>query len=338
MKLPPARIDAFLRAPDAATTLALLYGPDAGLMAERSKKLLTAVTDPDDPFSTVELPYEKIKADPALLADEMAAISFSRKRRFIKVKGAAASLDKPIQEILSAHKSDTFVLFCAEDLPPASSLRKFFETTPHAASLPCYTDDATSIRTLITSTLQPLFQCEPGVVEYLQQCFSGDRLVIRNELEKLCLFVQGSSHLALADVQKVVRPSGEISFNDINHAVASCDARKIEASVRQALLDGVSPIAILRALGNYFLKLHYLKGQVTSGMTEDAAIEGLRPPVFFKDKPLLKRHVNQWPLTGIAKVLSLLERTERDCKQTGSPAELLTKQLVAALPFYCNAR
>lgn len=333
MKIPPARIDAFIKSPDKAVTAALLYGPDAGLLTERSKLLAKAITDMNDPFSYTEFSYDKIKADPALLADEIAALSFSQNRRFIKIKDAAAQLDKSVKEVLENAKGEAFVLFCASDLPPASTLRKFFESAPYAAALPCYVDDQASIRSLIAQTLQP-FSCEPGVVDYLQQCFSGDRLVIRSELEKLCVYLGDKNELSLRDVKAIVKPSAEFSLNDISYAIASCDAAKAEKIIKQALQEGTSMIAILRVLGMYFLRLQWLKGMVAQGMSEDKAIDSLRPPVFFKDKPLVKRHLTSWTAEGINKVLMVLEQAEKECKRTSMPADIIGRQLLLSLPFY----
>ena len=49
-------IDAYLAKPDAGRPIALLYGPDAGLIRERADALIaTAVDDPSDPFSLVRI-------------------------------------------------------------------------------------------------------------------------------------------------------------------------------------------------------------------------------------------------------------------------------------------
>src|SRR3954466_15813867 len=49
-------VDIFLKAPDPARPIILLYGPDAGLVRERADALAaSAVDDPSDPFSLVRL-------------------------------------------------------------------------------------------------------------------------------------------------------------------------------------------------------------------------------------------------------------------------------------------
>ncbi|MBX9726039.1 MAG: hypothetical protein K2X09_02130, partial [Rickettsiales bacterium] len=60
-----------------------------------------------------------------------------------------------------------------------------------------------------------------------------------------------------------------------------------------------------------------------AGMSIDAAIEGLRPPVFFKAKPLLKAHASRWSSAACAVALAKLQLLELDSKRYGD--ESLTR-------------
>ena len=51
MKIPPARQDAFLRAPDPAIVAILFYGPDGGTIRERADQIMRAVVGARSPKS-----------------------------------------------------------------------------------------------------------------------------------------------------------------------------------------------------------------------------------------------------------------------------------------------
>jgi len=75
VKLPPARLSAFLVKPDAAIRAALFYGPDAGLVRERADRLATAIVpDRRDAFRIADLAAAAFAADPARLHHEAAAL------------------------------------------------------------------------------------------------------------------------------------------------------------------------------------------------------------------------------------------------------------------------
>src|ERR1700758_363729 len=78
-------IDAFLARPDPARPVVLLYGPDAGLVRERAEALLvSAVDDPNDPFSLVRLDGDELSAEPSRLVDEAMTIPLFGGRRAIR--------------------------------------------------------------------------------------------------------------------------------------------------------------------------------------------------------------------------------------------------------------
>ncbi|HUG63375.1 MAG TPA: DNA polymerase III subunit delta, partial [Methylomirabilota bacterium] len=78
--------DRVVAAPPASVTFYLVYGQDAGLVAERSARLAAALSDSADPFSLIRLDAATLTADPSRLADEAYAVSMFGGRRAIVVR------------------------------------------------------------------------------------------------------------------------------------------------------------------------------------------------------------------------------------------------------------
>ena len=51
----------------------------------------------------------------------------------------------------------------------------------------------------------------------------------------------------------------------------------------------------------------------------DAVIQGLRPPVFFRQIPILTRHAQNWNTEALVKALRLLINAELACKTSDLP-------------------
>ncbi len=93
MKLQGARIESFVKAPDPDIRAVLIYGPDSGLVRERATLLTKAIVeDPLDPFLVVEFTGAALRSDPALLADEAAAIALMGGRRVVRFRDVPDSL------------------------------------------------------------------------------------------------------------------------------------------------------------------------------------------------------------------------------------------------------
>src|ERR1051325_3174644 len=74
--------DRYVANPPKGLAIALVYGPDAGLVQERAEKLLKSVVpDLTDAFNASDLNEDALLADPARLADEAAALSMMGGRR-----------------------------------------------------------------------------------------------------------------------------------------------------------------------------------------------------------------------------------------------------------------
>src|SRR6185437_13779323 len=121
--------------------IALVYGPDAGLVQERAEKLLKSVVpDLTDPFNVSDLSEAVLLNDPARLADEAAAISMMGGRRVVRVRGASNDLADLFESFLDDPPGDALVVVEAGDLNKGTGLRKLFEADKAAAAIACYAD------------------------------------------------------------------------------------------------------------------------------------------------------------------------------------------------------
>ena len=124
MKITAAHVERFLRRPDPAVVCTLVYGPDQGLVRERAETLVRHVAgDLDDPFRVVELTAVAVANDPARLADEAAALSFSGGLRVVRVRAANDGLAKVFEDFLAGARDDAHVVVEAGHLGTARRAR-----------------------------------------------------------------------------------------------------------------------------------------------------------------------------------------------------------------------
>jgi len=58
---------------------------------------------------------------------------------------------------------------------------------------------------------------------------------------------------------------------------------------------------------------------VANGSSIEQVIQSARPPIFFKQVPVMTRHLNQWKTEAIVKALKLLVQAELACKTSDLP-------------------
>lgn len=323
MKVAPRQVESFLRKPDPAARAVLVYGRDAGQAHERLATLVGAVLeDPGDPFRLSSLAAAAVAKDPAILRDEAAALSFTGGRRVVRVLGASDALANAFQAFLEAPVGEALVLLEAGDLGTRSSLRRLFETSPRAAAIPCYGDEGHALESLLRESLAG-FTLAPEARAYLLSHLGADRLLTRRELEKLVLYAEGKDTIALEDAVAAVGDSSALALEDAAYAAGQGQREALEEALERLHLEGASPIAILRTASQHFLRLHLVRGHMEKGKAADAAIQALRPAVFFKRRPAFHAQLTRWPLAALSRTLELLAEREAACKSSGMPAKTL---------------
>jgi DNA polymerase III subunit delta len=331
MKIPFKQIESFVKTPDKAVRVILVYGPDDGLMRERAKTIgLSVVKDYNDPFNVAVLSTDLLNGDPTRLNDEAGAISMMGGDRLVRVEDAGDKLTVLIKDYLKNPFPQALVILEAGELGPRSSLRKLCEAAKNAAAIPCYIDDERDLARLIREAIPG--GIDQDAVSWLAANISGNRMKVRSELEKIITYKGDEKNaITLADVQACCGEAGARSLDDLVYNVGKQNAEKALQTYNQLLEEGVNFVVILRSLQNHFRRLHITKAHMETGMSSDEAMKFLQPPVFFKQEQDFRAQAMKWPMKSLDRVLNRLMDLEAQCKQTNAPAETLCAQAVLSI-------
>ncbi|MFP4314031.1 MAG: DNA polymerase III subunit delta [Alphaproteobacteria bacterium] len=334
MKIPFRDIESFVVAPNPAACVILIYGPDSGLMRERSNIIgKTVVDDLHDPFNVCVLSQDGLNDDPARLGDEANAMSMMGGKRLIRIEDAGDKCTQIIKEYLENPNTDALILLEGGDLGPRSSLRKLCETAKNAAALPCYVDDERGLSQIIRQHIQSEnLQIDRSAVEWLAANISGNRQKVRAELEKLVIYKgREQSPITLEDAQNICGQAGAQNFDDLANFTGGNNPDAALKSFNTLMDEGIAEIAVLRVLQNHFRRLHLAKALMQEGSSADDAMKNLRPPVFFKQQNIFKLQLNRWSHDKLEKILDKLSELEAQSKKTGTPVRTLCAQAVLSI-------
>ena len=330
MKITAKRINPFLAAPPPEIRAVLLYGPDSGLVRERAGHLVAnVVDDASDPFRVAEFAAAALHDDPAKLADEAAAMSLTGGRRVVRVREATDTVAETVADFLDGVAGDTLVLIEAGELAARSKLRKLFEAHARAAALACYADEGGTLAAVIRDTLGAHGVTADGdAIAYLTDNLGADRMITRSELEKLALYVDDGGTASLADALACVGDSAQIGLDNLTFAAGGGDHAGAARALSRLALDGVAPVAALRALLRHLQRLHLVAGQAAQGGRVEQAVASLRPPVYFKRLDGFRAQARAWRPAHLVTAMDLVSEAELDCKTTGLPAAPIAARAV----------
>ncbi len=253
-------------------------------------------------------------------------------RRVVRVREAADTLSKMLQFVLEGPGRDNLIVLEAGDLGKNSSLRKLAETAPRVAAIACYADGPRDIAILLRDTLS---RHRIGITEeasaYLIDHLGGDRMMTRQEIEKLTLLAGDGGRLTLGDIIASSGDTSALETEDVVYDALDGHASAVDGALTRLFLEGQAPVAILRAAQRHAQRLHLASGQVADGEAADSVMRGLRPPIFFKYADRFRRQIDDWPPERSQRLLRLLTQAELDCKRTGFPDETICRHALTTL-------
>jgi DNA polymerase-3 subunit delta len=328
MKISAGKLAGFLRRPDPSLRAVLVYGPDRGMVREHASTLLTAAGgDPADPFAHVELTAENLKRDPARLADEAASLTFSGRRRTVRLRDAGDDVAAPLEAWLESGGGGGFVVIEGGDLGKRSSLRRLVEDSPVAAAVPCYPDEPTDLGVLVRDTLAGGgLAIDDDAAARLTELLAGDRAAIRGELEKLAVYAGETKVVTIDDVAACIGDGAAASIDAIADAACGGQPGTLLAALDRAFAEGISAVLIVRGTARHVQRLWTVAARIADGEPTDKAMTALRPPVFFKSRESFRRQVRAWTPDRLGLALDILTEAEIDCKSSATPADLMCER------------
>ena len=298
----------------------LLYGPEPTITRFRfeviAKKIVNDLTDP---FLVSQLSSEKIKEDKAILTDEFYSIAMLGGRRLIMIKDCDANTVQALKILLSdpqyGRKSDNFILIQGGDMDKSSALRKLVEESQFLMAIPCYEEDATSLRKSISELFaENDIIAENEIINLMVKNFGKDRNLIANEVSKIKNYVGDENKLSLEIFKKITSSNQDENLQDFAVQFASKNYEWCFLRAEKAFEGGNESILLVRNLINYFSKLYNAKVSIeNSGKSVEEAVKSAQ--IFYKIEADFRRNLQSLSLKFIAKSLQSFEKLEINLKK-----------------------
>ncbi|MFC3714490.1 DNA polymerase III subunit delta [Sphingoaurantiacus capsulatus] len=282
-----------------------------------------------------------LKEDPGRLPDEAAAVSMFGDKRVIRVDGAGDESVEAISLLLGATAAGNPAVIVAGNLRKGSKLLALIEDAPNAAGVISYEADARDAgRNLEEVAGEMGLQLMREVAPRLAAACNNDRRLIRRELEKLALYVDATpeapQRLTVEHLAEVGAAVDDAEFGPLVDAVAGGRAAMADQQLTKLTAQGVAGIAQLRAVARRLWLLADLRTTVDNGMSPQAAVDGARPPVFWKEKERVTTQLQRWREPMLRNALERLFATERDIKKSGTAGDVLASQALLAIAAMGN--
>ncbi len=330
-----AAVPSFLKSPNPDCRAVLLYGPDAGLVAERASALaqVFARKGPGE-TEVVRLDDRDLAEDGGRLEVELRTLPMFAARNVVRV-AAGARLDVPSLKSLLAEPFDNPLIVEAGNLRPDSGLRKLFEAHKSAVALPCYSDERTLAGLIDAELAEAGLSIDSETRVYLMTRLGADQALSRSEVAKLALYASGGKSVSHDDIEAIVGDAAETALENFVYAASAGDPGQALSELQRLGAAGTETSSALVALGRHFTQLHRVASAQAGGASPEQAVKSLKPRPHFKREPVFLVHCRRWGPARLAHALPLIQeairRTRRSPELEGAFAERLVLTLTSKI-------
>jgi DNA polymerase III subunit delta len=318
-----ADVDRFIARPDPARPIILVFGPDSGLVHERTEALIAAaVEDPRDPFALARIDGDTLADEPERLVEEAHTVPLFGGRRAVWVKAGGRNFTASVERVIAAPPgADCRIVIEAGDLKRSAPLRALCERAPNAAALPCYADSGRDLNRLIDEEMRDSgLSIAPDARAALTALIGGDRGTSRSELRKLALYAHGRSGIGLDDVLAVVADASALTLDAIVDAAFAGKMQDIEVNFAKARSTGVAPGPLVSAAIRQASALHRLRLTVDQGRSVGDVVEAAGPAIHFSRKALVQTALSLWSAKRLERMIAQLGDTALEVRQRANLA------------------
>ena len=230
--------------------------------------------------------------------------SFFSKLKLIIITRISEKIIKLIDELLDKEIEDTKIILNAQTLEKKSKLRSFFEKEKNLICVPFYKDNNSTLSQLANNFFKSKkISISQEVINLIVERSSGDRINLNNELNKISLFLLNKEKVNIEDVIKLTNLAENYSISELADNCLSKNINKINKIFNENVFSIEDCMLIIRTLLTKSKRLLEIKKINKSSNNVEEVISNYRPPIFWKDKEIVKVQISKWGQRDIEKLI-----------------------------------
>lgn len=166
-------------------------------------------------------------------------------------------------------------------------------------------------------------------VRFIVQIVGNDLQKIKNELEKLEIYIKDSKAVSLEDVRRVVGDFREFSPFDLAEAIGHRDGQKAFLVLARLLQEGEEPVGLIGAIAWNMRRLLRAKAMQASGIGYEEIKKRLN--VLWLHSASFMEQMNRFSEAELKEALGALLQADRQLKTGGQDARLVLDGLILKL-------
>ena len=280
--------------------LILLYGSNQGHKNQVIKELFVKVFN----GQISRLDESEILNNYEEFISSLINKSLFEDHKLIIVSRTSEKIIKLVNEILERNVENTKIILNSDNLEKKSKLRALFEKEKNLTCVPFYEDNERNLSLLAQTFFRKKnIKVSQEIFNLLVGRYRGDRANLFNELNKIEILSITKKNIDLDDILKLTNLSENYSVFELVENYLAKNKRQVSKILNENNFANEECILILRTILNRSKRLLKLKESENETGNIDLTISSFKPPIFWKEKDLVKKQIQSWSRNEVKKII-----------------------------------
>ena len=293
----------------------LFYGENEGL----KKEIIESNFKNNYPKKTFYYDESEVLNNKSNFFEEILSKSFFENEKLIIISRSTDKITSIIEEILEKKIDDLVLILNSGSLEKKSKLRLLFEKNKEIICIAFYEDNNQTLSSLASQFFRNnKIQISQQAINLIINRCRGDRQNLKNELNKIESFIKNKKRIEISEILQLTNLAENYSVTEL---VDNCLAKNKNKTLNilnennYNLEDCIIVIRTMLAKSKRLLKLFQ---EIKISNNIDSAISSIKPPIFWKDKQIVKDQINKWSHKNIELLIFKINEIELLIKKNSS--------------------
>lgn len=303
----------------------LFYGKNESLKKEKINLFVKKSND----IQLIKYIEKEILDNKNSFFNEILNNSFFDNIKILLIEQVTDKSEKLILELLNYPITDRVIILNAEILEKKSKLRTLFEKNNDLICVPFYPDNIETLVNFIYSFLKEknISLSQSDVNLLINRC-NNDRGNIKNELNKIEILSK-TKKIKSEDILKISNLYENYEISDLIDNCLAKNHKKTLNIINENNFSSEEVVLIMRIFINKAKKLLILANNYAANKDLEKTISSSKPPIFWKNKEIIKQQIVKWKPDNIKKLIFDLNNIELQIKkQSLSSINILTNFII----------
>ena len=256
--------------------------------------------------------------------------SLFENKKLIIISRATEKLFSLLNDILDRKLIDTKIIIKSSNLEKKSKLRSLFEKESQLICTAVYEDDSRSLNFIINNFLKNnKLSLSQEIKNILIERSNGDRIYLKNELEKLRNLHISKNKVSIEDVLKLTNLAENYSVFELSDNYLAKNSKKVSNILNENNYSSEDSILIIRTILNKTKRLLKIRTELDNNSNIDQVISSFKPPIFWKEKDIVKKQAQSWSTNEVKEIIFKINDLETSVKKNTANSMLFVSDFVS---------